>query len=136
MTTRPVSRAQRLSWAAATLAGAAAGYGAIVLTANARAFCDAGWEAGGKFELNFLLVPMTFGLAVVALVAAVTARRLTVRAPRAVRAVAQLLAVLAVAGGLAWWFFAVRGTLDGYPGDSGLCPASNIPPWWPAWLPA
>lgn len=43
---------------------------------------------------------------------------------------------LAVALLVGWAAFAVLGTPDGYPGDSGLCPASNIPPWWPSWIPA
>lgn len=128
-TPHPVSRLQGLSWAAAALTGAAAGYGA-------RAYCDAGWEAGGRLELNLLLVPLSGLFAVAAPVVAVVARRLTVRGSRPVRASTQLVAVLGVALGLAWWFFAVRGTLDGYPGDSGLCPANNVPPWWPSWIPA
>lgn len=32
--------------------------------------------------------------------------------------------------------FSVVGTPDGLPAESGLCPSTNIPPWWPTWLPA
>lgn len=46
------------------------------------------------------------------------------------------LLVLCVTVPFAWWFFASVGTPDGYPGDSGRCPASNIPPQWPDWIPA
>ncbi|MBO0513593.1 hypothetical protein J0695_17555 [Streptomyces beijiangensis] len=67
---------------------------------------------------------------------AAVARRATLRRPRTVRAAVQLVAVLGILSALTVWFFAARGTLDGYPGDTGLCPASNIPPWWPRWLPA
>ena len=54
----------------------------------------------------------------------------------ALRVLLPALLVVVVTVWPAWWFFATRGTLDGYPGDSGLCPASNVPPRWPAWIPA
>ncbi|MYS16975.1 hypothetical protein GTW73_23945 [Streptomyces sp. SID4982] len=63
-------------------------------------------------------------------------RRLARGAPEAVRVWLPTLLVVVVTVGSAWWFFASRGTLEGYPGDSGLCPASNVPPQWPGWIPA
>ncbi|MEV4226347.1 hypothetical protein AB0J81_04435 [Streptomyces bobili] len=115
--------------AASALFGAAMGCAAWSLTAWARAYCDAGYDAGGRFELTFLL-PLVVGCeAAAGLMALAIGRRL------ALRALPTLLVVVATVGP-AWWFFATRGTLAGYPGDSGLCPPSNIPPQWPDWLPA
>ncbi|PKT70310.1 hypothetical protein CW362_25155 [Streptomyces populi] len=74
--------------------------------------------------------------ACVGLVAHAAGRRLALRAPTAVRALLPALLVVGTTVWAAWWFFATRGTLDGYPGDSGLCPASNVPPQWPDWIPA
>ncbi|WP_250404089.1 hypothetical protein [Streptomyces cellostaticus] len=131
-----------LPWAGSALFGAAVGCAAWVLVVWARAYCDAGYDAGGRFELNFLLPAAVGGEALVALMAWAAGRRLVSRAPRAVsrapRAVRVFLPTLLVVVatvGLAWWFFATRGTLDGYPGDSGLCPVSNVPPQWPDWIP-
>ncbi|MFC7302793.1 hypothetical protein ACFQVC_01005 [Streptomyces monticola] len=135
MTAR-ASRLQLTAWTAGAGAGATVGYGAILLAARARAYCDAGWEAGGKLELNVLLVPVMAAFAGAALLGAMGARRATAQGSRGARATAQLLAVALVLTALTWWIFAWLGTLDGYPGDSGLCPASNVPPWWPHWIPA
>lgn len=44
-----------LPWAGSALLGAAIGCVAWSLTVWARAYCDAGYDAGGRFELNFLL---------------------------------------------------------------------------------
>ncbi|GAA1373801.1 hypothetical protein [Streptomyces beijiangensis] len=136
MTTLPVSWLQRASWSAAGLTGAACGYGAIALAAHARAYCGAGADAGGNLELNLLILPFIALFSLGAVSVAAVARRATLRRPRTVRAAVQLVAVLGILSALTVWFFAARGTLDGYPGDTGLCPASNIPPWWPRWLPA
>ncbi|MGW2779799.1 hypothetical protein ACWC3X_00855 [Streptomyces populi] len=105
------------------------------LTVWARAYCDAGFDAGGRFELNLLLLPVVGAGAFAGLVAQAVGRRLVLRAPTAVRVLLPALLVVGTTVGLAWWFFATRGTLDGYPGDSGLCPASNVPPRWPDWIP-
>ncbi|MFF5016977.1 hypothetical protein [Streptomyces sp. NPDC001165] len=105
------------------------------LTVWARAYCDAGYDAGGRFELNFLLPVVVGAEALVGLVAWAIGRRLVLRAPTAVRVSLPTLLVVGATVCLAWWFFATRGTLDGYPGDSGLCPVSNVPPQWPDWIP-
>lgn len=125
-----------LPWAVSGFFGGMVGWGAWSLTVWARAYCDAGYEAGGRLELN-LLFPVTAvvgGLA--GLAALAIGRRVGLRTPRPVRIWLPTLSVVAVTVLLAWWFFASVGTLDGYPGDSGLCPASNIPPQWPDWIPA
>ncbi|MGW3666535.1 hypothetical protein [Streptomyces sp. NPDC005141] len=125
-----------LPWTVSWLFGGAVAYGAWSLTVWARAYCDAGFEAGGRFELNILL-PLTTvvgGLAGLATLA--IGRLLVLHAPTVVRACLPALLVVSVTVLLAWWFFAAAGTLDGYPGDSGRCPASNIPPQWPDWIPA
>lgn len=109
---------------------------AWTVTVWARAYCDAGYEADGRLELNFLLPLVVGAEALMGLVARAIGRRLTLRAPMAVRVLMPMLLVVVATVGLAWWFFATRGTLDGYPGDSGHCPVSNIPPQWPDWIPA
>ncbi|MDT0268276.1 hypothetical protein RM844_18495 [Streptomyces sp. DSM 44915] len=133
---KPRSDASGLPWAAATLFGAAVGGAAWALTVWARAYCDAGYDAGGRLTLN-LLLPLAVGVGALAGPAALAiGRRLARPAPPALRRALPALLVLAVTFGLAWWFFATQGTLAGYPGDSGRCPASNVPPAWPGWLPA
>ncbi|MET9692606.1 hypothetical protein ABZY81_29795 [Streptomyces sp. NPDC006514] len=117
-----------LSMITSGLLGAAAGCLAIALSSRARAYCDAGWEAGGVAELTFLLPVVVVGFAVCAVVVA----RLTQRRHPLLR----MVPVVLVLGVLVIWFFAVEGTLDGYPGDSELCGPDNVPPWWPGWLPA
>ncbi|MFJ6760521.1 hypothetical protein ACIQNK_36585 [Streptomyces sp. NPDC091273] len=112
----------------AALAGAAAGCSAIALASRARAYCDAGWEAGGRFEMTFLLMLMVPGCAFLALLIAFLSREL----PLLVRPVPFLL-VLAL---VVLVFFATEGTLDGYPGNPERCGPDNVPPWWPGWLPA
>ncbi|MFG1807561.1 hypothetical protein [Streptomyces sp. NPDC049040] len=120
----------------AALFGAAVEYTAWNVSARARAYCDAGYDAGGAFEIAFLL-PVMVGIGVfLGATTCAAALHLTRRAPAPVRACAAVLLVVLTTVSLGWWLFASRGTLDGYPGDSGLCPASNIPPWWPAWIPA
>ncbi|MFE5677146.1 hypothetical protein ACFQ7B_24615 [Streptomyces erythrochromogenes] len=124
----PPRRTALLPPAAAALVGGAAGYLAHALAANARAYCDAGWEQGGRFELTFEMLFLVPGCALLALLLALSTRRL----PLLLRAVP----VLAVLAGVVLWYFAVKGTLAGYPGDSGRCGPDNVPPWWPGWLPA
>ncbi|MGW1544197.1 hypothetical protein ACWCPM_28835 [Streptomyces sp. NPDC002309] len=115
--------------------GAAAGCVAWTLTVWARAYYDAGHDTGGRFELNFLLPLLVGAEALVGLAGWAIGRYLVLRAPLAVRAFLPTLSVVVATVGPAWWFFAPRGTLDGYPGDSGLCPVSNVPPQWPDWIP-
>lgn len=122
------NRARRQGVVVAALAGAFAGYLAHALAANARAYCDAGWEAGGKFELTFEMIGLVPGCAVLAVLVWLLARRVN-----PVVGVAAVLLVLAV---IVVWYFATQGTLDGYRGESGLCGPDNVPPWWPAWLPS
>ncbi|GHE93851.1 hypothetical protein GCM10017776_07990 [Streptomyces griseoluteus] len=119
-----------LPWAASALFGALMGGATWSLTVWARAYCDAGYDAGGRLELNFLLPVIVVAGAAAGLASWSIGRRL------AGGAWLPTLSVAAVTIGLAWWFFAARGTLADYPGDSGLCPASNIPPQWPNWIPA
>jgi len=102
----------------------------------ARAYCGAGFEAGGRFALLFELPLIVVGGSLCGLTAGAVGRLLVRRAPTVLRVCVPLLLVVTAAVSPAWWFFATQGTLDGYPGDSGLCPTSNIPPQWPGWIPA
>jgi membrane-anchored protein YejM (alkaline phosphatase superfamily) len=108
--------------------GGPAAFGLVVLTSNAFAACDVGINAGANsFALLFVLPviwvanALVFG-AVFARVSDATWKR------RALGAVAALLAVVL----LAWLLFAWQGTPSDYP--SPIC-HSNIPPWWPSWIP-
>jgi hypothetical protein len=114
-----------------------AGYGAWLLVVNARAYCDAAYEPGHKFGLIFVELPASvIGYGLCALVMYRVAQLLTFRAPTAVRICVSVLLIVTTLAFLAGWYFMAEGTPDGYPGDSGLCPPSNIPPWWPGWIPA
>ncbi|MGG8410577.1 hypothetical protein ACM614_30510 [Streptomyces sp. 12297] len=77
--------------------------------------------------MNFLFLVLVPACMALAAVTCVLARRL----PLWLRAIA----VLAVLAAVVVWFFASRGTLDGYP-SPGICGPDNVPPWWPDWLPA
>ncbi|MFD7442820.1 hypothetical protein [Streptomyces sp. NPDC059909] len=135
MSSHPVSRLQGLSWGAAALTGAAAAYGASALVAQARSYCDAAWEPPHRFTHLVEFLGLAAGTAFAAVTVAVLARAAAVRGPRPLRASAQLVGVLLVVAWLAWWYVGAQATPAGYPGDSGLCPDSNVPPWWPGWLP-
>ncbi|MFM9706418.1 hypothetical protein [Streptomyces galilaeus] len=112
------------------------GCAAWSLTAWARAYCDAGYDAGGRFELTVLLPLLVACEAAAGLLSLAIGRRLALQAPAPFHLALPTLLVAIATVGPAWWFFATRGTLAGYPGDSGLCPPSNVPPQWPDWLPA
>jgi hypothetical protein len=86
--------------------------------------------------LTVLLPVVLGGGGVVALGTLALGQRMVTRAPTAVRLCVPMLLVVVVTVTVAWRFFAATGTLDGYPGDSGRCPTSNIPPQWPDWIPA
>ncbi|MCX5403939.1 hypothetical protein OHA37_08585 [Streptomyces sp. NBC_00335] len=117
-----------LSLVASGVLGAAAGGLAISLAAHSRASCDAGRDAGGRTELALLLPVLVVGFAFCGvMVAMLTPRR---------HPLLRMLPVVLALGALVLWFFAVRGTLDGYPGDLGRCGPDNVPPWWPGWLPS
>ncbi|MFJ8031050.1 hypothetical protein [Streptomyces sp. NPDC096032] len=73
--------------------------------------------------------------AAVGLVALAVGRRLAFGVPAAVRMSLPAVPVIVATVSAAWWLSATRGTLDGCPGHSGICPASDVPPSWPAWIP-
>ncbi len=122
--------------------GIGGGYLDYWLVWAARAYCDAGFEAGGRFELNFFLLTRLGLMPIVACVTTALGTLLYLLLSRAGvtgRVVGAALGVaVAVAGpiGLILYDFAVTGTLAGHPGDSGLCGPDNVPPWWPSWLPS
>ncbi|MEU6349007.1 hypothetical protein ABZ896_06735 [Streptomyces sp. NPDC047072] len=125
-----------LPWVAAWFSGGAVAHAAWQLTAWARWYCDAGYEAGGRLELNVLLPLTALAGGCAGLAALALGRAVAQPAPKAVRVLLPPVSVLVVTVLLGWWFFATVGTLDDYPGDSGRCPTTNIPPRWPAWIPA
>lgn len=116
--------------------GGAVGYAAWSLAVWARSYCDAGFEAGGRLELNILLPVTTVAGGCAGLAALALGRVSARRGPRLVRICLPPASVLVTTVLLGWWFFATVGTLNDYPGDSGLCPTTNIPPRWPEWIPA
>ncbi|MFB6615865.1 hypothetical protein ACIGFK_26115 [Streptomyces sp. NPDC085524] len=125
---KPSFRKRCLTLGPAGLVGSAAGFAAITLASRSREYCHAGADAGGRMELSLTLLPLAVVFGVVALLVAF----LLDRQPVAL----QLGTVLVVLAGLTVLYFAVRGTLAGYPGDLAKCGPDNVPPWWPGWLPA
>ncbi|MEU6236989.1 hypothetical protein [Kitasatospora sp. NPDC047058] len=116
--------------------GFAAAAGTYLLTWAARAYCDAGFEPAGRFEMNMLALPLTGASVLLAVVSWAGARAATRRMAIGWRGALPASVVVGSLLLLGWAYFAVVGTMDSYHGDSGLCPASNIPPWWPSFLPA
>ncbi|MFB7476091.1 hypothetical protein [Kitasatospora sp. NPDC056184] len=117
--------------------GLAVGFAAAFLVASARRWCDAAWEPPHRFTFVLAEWPAMELLCLVTAVAAwAGARRLTVGLPTAWRGLVPAALVLSALAVAAVACFAVLGTPSGYPGDSGLCTADNVPPWWPSWLPA
>ncbi|MFF0411367.1 hypothetical protein ACFYUY_13060 [Kitasatospora sp. NPDC004745] len=117
--------------------GLAGGYGAAVLVVSARSFCDAAWEPQHRFAFSTVEWPAMELLFLAGAVAAwAGARRLTAGWPLVWRGVVPAALVLLSLAVLTDGCFALLGTPSGYHGDSGLCPDSNVPPWWPSWLPA
>ncbi|RCG29631.1 hypothetical protein DQ384_18750 [Sphaerisporangium album] len=116
------------------------------LVAQARSYCDAGWEPPHKLELLFFLPTRLLYFPVAAVVSGIASllfNPLALWSPlgrwKTTRAIFSALAILVALTGPALLLlhdFATLGTLDGYPGDSGLCPPDNVPPWWPSWLPS
>ncbi|MFJ9915113.1 hypothetical protein [Actinacidiphila glaucinigra] len=124
-------------WVVTPVFGMFAGYGAWRLVVNARAYCDAAFEPGDKLGLVVVELPASvLGYGLCALVMHGVGWLLTFRAPTVLRVCVPVLLVVTTLAFLAGWYFMAEGTPDGYPGDSGLCPPSNIPPWWPGWIPA
>ncbi|MFC9329547.1 hypothetical protein [Kitasatospora sp. NPDC057015] len=126
-----------LAGAGVGVGGLATGYGTTILVAAARSYCDAAWEPQHRFAFSIIDWP---GMELLCLVAAVAvwvgARRLTAELPIAWRGIVPAALVLLALAVVAIGCFALLGTPSAYHGDSGLCPPSNIPPWWPSWLPA
>ncbi|SEF90873.1 hypothetical protein SAMN05216223_102442 [Actinacidiphila yanglinensis] len=135
VTTSSERRAQ-IAWVGAAVFGAAVEHTTWNLSVRPRKYCDAGFDSGGGFERMFYL-PLIAGAGVVLGVATCAATQYFTRsAPAPVRVCAVTLLVVLTTLLLGWSFFPLLGTLNGCRGDSGLCPASNIPPWWPTWIPA
>jgi hypothetical protein len=115
------------------------------LVLAARVYCDAGADPGDVFALNLEMLPrlligpiLAFGPYALITFAGRSGVPFLWRFMIS-RTFIRLLAVgagLAAACGMILFDFAHIGTLAGYPSDSGLCAADNVPPWWPAWLPA
>ncbi|MCG6498770.1 hypothetical protein [Kitasatospora sp. A2-31] len=116
--------------------GLAAACAAHLLAWAARAYCDAAFEPAHRFGMNLMALPLA-GLSVVVAIAGWWAGRAATRdLALAWRGLLPLVSLLLALGLLIWAYVAAVGTPDGYPGDSGLCPDTNVPPRWPSWLPA
>lgn len=108
--------------------GGPAAFGLLTLVSHAYAACDVGINASAnELALQFMLPVMWVLNAVVfaaglALVSGPTWRR------RALGVAAATAALVF----LAWLLFAWQGTPSDYPDP--ICP-SNVPPWWPSWIP-
>jgi hypothetical protein len=141
---RPVIVAEYLIACAMILVGLAAGYLDNRLVLAARLSCDAAAEPGDLFGFWWIYPATRLILGTAAsvgpfLAVRVLGRILAVERSATGRRILNLVAVLAgVATLIAMVLvdFAHQATPAGYPGDSGLCPPSNVPPWWPSWLPA
>ena len=141
---RPVVVAEYLIACAMILVGLAAGYLDYRLVLAARLYCDAAAEPGDLlgFWLMYPAARLILGTACAVgpfLAVRVLGRVLAVERSATGRSILNLVAVLAAVAtliGMVLVDFAHEGTPADYPGDSGLCPPSNVPPWWPSWLPA
>lgn len=130
-TANPPSQAARFSTGCGLgiLVGGPAAFGLVVLSSRAYAACDVGINASANSFAFLFVLPvlwvansLVFG-AVFARMSGVTWRR------KALAVATALLAVIL----LAWLLFAWQGTPSDYP--SPIC-HSNVPPWWPSWIPA
>lgn len=116
------------------LAGGPAAFGLVILISRAYDACDVGANnAANATFLLFVAFPLlalvnaaVFGIVFATMSARVAGPVWRRRAPAVLPA---LLAVLV----LAWLLFAWQGTPADYPAP--LCD-SNVPPWWPSWIPA
>ncbi|WP_419992504.1 hypothetical protein [Streptomyces boninensis] len=112
--------------------GGLAGFGSYRLARAARRTCHVyGEEWPDMLGWRFWEMPLSMGTgAVVAALAYMLAGARVRTGP----AVATTFVVLAVT---TWVHFAWLGTPAGAGTvDGPTCPASNIPEWWPGWLPA
>jgi hypothetical protein len=121
------------------VAGAAAGVESTKLAEGARSYCrsyhvehypvwDYVWELPVAMLAGSLIAVTAYGIThLVLLRFASIGRRMAIGAVAAVIALALMT----------WGHFAWLGTPTAEPGRSGLCPVgTNIPDWWPAWIPA
>ncbi|MFE6055259.1 hypothetical protein ACFQ6N_31300 [Kitasatospora sp. NPDC056446] len=117
----------------------AAGAGSWALADAARRYCGSyreehrDWGSVRHYELPLsIAVGMSVALAAYGAVYVTVRRSDRGRISSLAPAAATALALVA----MAWLQFAWLGTVPGAAGDSGLCPAGNVPGWWPRWLPA
>ena len=115
-------------WSLGVLIGGPAAFGWLTLVAHAYATCDVGINASANAGSFLIGLPVLWAVntyvfaKVFAWVSGPTWRR------RALGIVAGLGALAF----LAWLLFAWQGTPSDYPDP--ICP-SNVPPWWPSWIP-
>ena len=111
------------------LVGGPAAYGLLTVVGHAYAACDVGINASANgFALLFIGLPVIWVVNAVVF-GTVFAR---VSGPTWRRRALGVVAAMAALVFLAWLLFAWQGTPSGYPDP--ICP-SNIPPWWPSWIP-
>ncbi|NGN63333.1 hypothetical protein G5C51_05350 [Streptomyces sp. A7024] len=114
------------------LCGALAGVGSWLLARSARRACHvyvSEWP--DMLSWRFWELPLSIGAG------AVAATAVYALAGARGRTGAAVVATLVVLVALTWVQFAWLGTPAGAgTAEAPTCPASNIPPWWPDWLPA
>lgn len=116
--------------------GAACGAGAWYTAVWARAYCATAFEPGDRFGLLFVWLPaLVLGGCAYAAIGLGAGRMAACRFRRRVGALLPALLVVTVCVSLVWGVVAVVGTPAGRHGPPGVCPASNVPPAWPDWVP-
>ncbi|MFC5029459.1 hypothetical protein ACQFX6_29210 [Streptomyces sp. DSM 41987] len=124
------------AWALAGIHGALAGFLAAYLVLLAPVSCHAGTGPGPDLLRLFVHTPAILIAAVAtALGTFALAVRITLSAPLAVRLTVPPLLLCTALALLVWADFTWFGAVAGVP-NPGLCPADNVPPWWPHWIPA
>jgi hypothetical protein len=109
------------------------------LVRSARAFCHLGVASIGKNWLGVEFLPSRLVLGALVGLASVLVgfwwyRRTAV--PGWSIVLGTMVLVAALLGGMIVRDFAIDGTPAGEIGETGICPRSNVPPWWPIWLPS
>ena len=114
-------------WTLGVLIGGPAAWGWLTLVAHTYATCNVGINATANAGL-LLGLPILWAVNTVVFAKVFT----SVSGPTWSQRTLGIAAALAALLFLAWLLFAWQGTPSNYPAP--ICP-SNVPPWWPSWIP-